>query len=51
MMLDIHLIAPAEYSDEYPCARVSIIFSGFLHNFILVKLVTSSIRVKAVHSN
>ena len=32
--------------DEYPCARVSVIFPGFLHYFVLPKLATSSIRVK-----
>ena len=33
-------------SDEYPYARVSVIFQFFLHNFGLTKLATSSIRVK-----
>ena len=43
----IHWVALAEYSlDEYPCANVSILFSGFLHRFVLAKLSTSSIRVK-----
>ena len=35
-------------SFEYPFALVSVIFSGFLHNFVLVKLATSSIRVKLI---
>ena len=46
----IHLIALAKcwvLLDEYPCARVSVIFQGFLHHFVLAKLATSSIRVKA----
>ena len=30
-------------SDEYPCAIVSIISSGVLHNFVLAKLATTSI--------
>ena len=33
-------------SDEYPFARVSVIFQVFSHNFVLVKLAFSSIRVK-----
>ena len=33
-------------SDEYPCAGVSVIFSLFLHNFVLAQLATSSIRIK-----
>ena len=32
-------------SNEYPCARVTNIFQGFSHRFILAKLATSSIRV------
>ena len=32
--------------DEYPCVRVSAIFQVFLLHFVLVKLVTSNIRVK-----
>ena len=32
-------------SDEYPFARVSVIFQVFLHHFVLDKLATSSIRV------
>ena len=31
--------------DEYPCARVSVIFQFFLHHFALAKLATSSIWV------
>ena len=34
-------------SDEYPFARVSVIFQFFLHHFVLAKLATSSIRVNA----
>ena len=38
-----HLSLP----DEYPCARVHFRhFEGILHHFILVKLATSSIRVR-----
>ena len=29
-------------SDEYPCARVSVIFPGFLHHFVFAKLATKS---------
>ena len=32
---------------EYPCARVSSNFLRFLHHFVLAKLATSSISVKA----
>ena len=32
-------------SDEYPCARVSDFFLGFLHYLVLAKLATGSIRV------
>ena len=39
----IHWIALTEYS-----ARVTVIFSFFLHNLDLVKLATSSIRVKSI---
>ena len=39
----IHWIA---LKDEYPYARVSVIFLVFLHNFVLTKLGASSIRVK-----
>ena len=35
-------------SDEYPYARVSVIFQGFLHHFVLAKLASSSIRVNTV---
>ena len=35
-------------SEEYPCARVSIIFSVLLHYFVLAKLATNSLRVKAI---
>ena len=38
-------------SDEYPCARVSVIFLGFLHHFVLAKLATTSIRVKVDQHN
>ena len=31
-------------SDEYPYARVSVIFQFFSHHFVLAKLATSSIR-------
>ena len=44
----IHWIALAEYSQmstHFP--RVSVIFFRFLHHFVLAKLATSSIRVKA----
>ena len=34
--------------DEYPCARVSIIFQDFPHHFVLSKLATCSIRVKCL---
>ena len=37
--------SPRVLSDEYPCARISIIFQCFLHHFVLAKLATSSIRV------
>ena len=37
-------------SDEYPFARVSVIFQLFSHYFVLIKLATSSIRVKVVMS-
>ena len=33
-------------SDEYPFARVSVIFHVFFHHLVLAKLATSSIRVK-----
>ena len=33
-------------SDEYPFARVSVFFQLFSHYFVLVKLASSSIRVK-----
>ena len=36
-------------SDEYPCARISIIFQIFLHYFVLAKLATSNIRVHGKH--
>ena len=36
-------------SDEYPCARVSDIFQGPLHYFVLVKLAAINIRVKKSH--
>ena len=36
-------------SDEYPCCRVSIIFLGFLHHFVLAKFATSSIRVYSTY--
>ena len=42
--IGIHWIALAEHSDEYLCARVSIIFSDFC-KIILAKLASSSIRV------
>ena len=32
-------------SDEYPYARVSVIFLGFLHYLVLANLVTSIIKV------
>ena len=32
-------------SNQYPCARVSVIFQVFLHHFVLTKLANSSIRV------
>ena len=32
-------------SDEYPYVRVSVIFPGILHHFVLANLATSSIRV------
>ena len=32
-------------SNDYPCARVSVIFQVFLHHFVLAKLATSSIRL------
>ena len=35
-------------SDEYPFAWFSVIFKFFLHYFVLVKLATSSIRVKEI---
>ena len=34
-----------ELSDEYPFAKVSVIFKVFKNLFVLVKLATSSIRV------
>ena len=34
--------------DEYQCAYTSVIFSGFLLNFVMVKLATSSKR-SSVH--
>ena len=36
-------------SDEYPFARVSVISQVFLHHFVLVKLATSSTRVKSTY--
>ena len=33
-------------ADEYPYARVSVIFHVFLHHFVSAKLATSSIRVR-----
>ena len=33
-------------SDEYPVARVSVIFPGFSHNFVSPKSATSSVRAK-----
>ena len=42
----IHLKALAEHYDEWPCARVLFILSGFLHHFVLAKLATSSKRIK-----
>ena len=57
----VHLIAFAEYSEktfkpshvgvhliaftEYPYARISVIFQGLLHHYVLAKLATGSIRV------
>ena len=38
-------------SDEYPFARVSVTFYDFLHDFVLDKLTSNSIRVKSVRSN
>ena len=35
------------YSDEYPCGRVSV-DSGFLHDFVLAKLTTISIKVNCI---
>ena len=32
-------------SDEYPCARVLVIFQGFLHGVVMAKLATCSVRV------
>ena len=37
--------ALAEHYDEWPCARVLFILSGFLHHFVLAKLATSSKRI------
>ena len=34
------------FSDEYQCARVSVILQGFLHLFVLAKLAANSIRVE-----
>ena len=42
----IHWKTHRDLSNEYPCARVSIIFQGFLYHFVLAKLATTSIRVK-----
>ena len=44
-----HLIDSSHWvlSDEYPYARVPVIFQGFLHHFVLAKLATSSIRVNS----
>ena len=36
-------------SDECTYARVSVISPGFVHQLVLAKLATSSIKVKAVH--
>ena len=38
-------IALAKLSDEYPCARISVIFKVFWLHFLLTKLATSSISV------
>ena len=50
--VDIHCMAITEYSQTstqyYPCARVSVMFLEFLHDFVLAKLATSSIRVNHV---
>ena len=40
-----HLNPHSVLSDEYPFARVSIFFLGFLHHSVLLKLATSRIRV------
>ena len=42
----VMLVLIGKFSDEYPYARVSVIFQVFLYNFVLAKLATSSIRVK-----
>ena len=45
--LSIHCTALVDYSYMwYLCASVSVIFQIFLHNFVLAKLATSSIKVK-----
>ena len=45
--IGMHWLALAEYSEEYPYARVSVIlFSGSLHYIVLAKLATLSIKVK-----
>ena len=45
------LLLVGKLSDEYPCARVSVIFQFFLYHFVGVKLATSSIGVKSNFKN